>query len=72
MIKSIKDIKSKEEVILFLQDYLVKCINTTNNMMESNESFEKPSWSEYQAYQLGALKAFKKVLNILPDQGVKK
>jgi len=36
--------------------------------MESEDSFDKPAWGEYQAYNLGAVKALKKALAIIPDR----
>jgi hypothetical protein len=35
------------------------------------ENFNKPSWSEFQAYQRGILKAYTKLNNVIPDQGDK-
>lgn len=66
---NLKECKSKEEVFEQLNKYLVEQIKLTRRESESSESFNKPAWAEFQAYQLGTLKALKKVFNLIPDQG---
>jgi len=60
---------TKEEVYLFLIKFLKEelAISTRNSLSE--ESFTLPSWSEYQAFQLGQQKALSKILKLIPDQG---
>lgn len=61
---------SKSQVLLEIKNYLVEQIELSRRKTLDEENFEKPSWSEYQAYQLGIQKAFQKLYNLLPDQGV--
>ena len=60
---------TKEEVYSFLVGYLKEQITVSQRNSMNEESFLKPSWSEYQAYQMGLQKAFYKVLDLIPDQG---
>jgi hypothetical protein len=60
---------SKREVFLELRKYIQEQIDLSNRKMMEEENFSLPSWSEYQAYQLGFQKAFLKLYNQLPDQG---
>lgn len=60
---------SKREVFLELRKYIQEQIDLSNRKMLEEENFSLPSWSEYQAYQLGFQKAFLKLYNQLPDQG---
>lgn len=60
---------SKQEVYMFLISYLEEQISLSQRSAMNEDSFSKPSWSEYQAYQLGMQKAFSKVKEIIPDQG---
>jgi hypothetical protein len=60
---------TKEEVYSFLSSYLKEQLNVSQRNSMNEESFSKPAWSEYQAYQLGLQKAFSKVLDLLPDKG---
>lgn len=60
---------SKEEIILILNEYLLEQVELSQRKTLSEDSFDKPSWSEYQAFQLGMQKAFQKVVSFLPDQG---
>jgi len=64
----LKDLKSKEEVLDFLSGYLVEQINLARREMESKESFSLPAWTAYQAHQLGAIKAFKRLYNLTKGQ----
>lgn len=62
---------SKQEVYDFLISYLEEQISLSIRSVTNEDSFSKPSWSEYQAYQLGMIKAFSKVKDVIPDQGKK-
>ena len=68
MINNINETKSKEEVLDFFLVYLKSNIELFQRKSESEDSFDKPSWAEYQAYNLGAIKALKKILAIIPDR----
>ena len=73
MIKTLKSKEykemSKKEVVDLLLSYLEEQRELTIREM-TNNSFELPSWSEYQAYKLGSLKTLTKVVDFLPDQGI--
>lgn len=73
MLKSLKQKEalkiSKEEAYLIIRAFLSNEIELSRRKMMSEERFESPSWSEYQAFQLGMLKSLDKVLNFIPDQG---
>lgn len=68
MIKSLKttDVKTKEDVYKYLHSYLIEAIEVANRKMRDEDNFTLPSWSEYQAYQLGSIKAYTKILDLLP------
>lgn len=72
MINILKDKRRKEltkkDIYDFLRQYCREEIELSNRKSTSEDSFEKPAWSEYQAYQLGIQKAFNKLLEIIPDQ----
>lgn len=63
------DSLTKREVYDFLISYLEEQISLSQRVSMNEDSFTKPSWSEYQAYQLGLQKAYTKVKEIIPDQG---
>jgi len=65
------EVKTKEDVFDLLNKYLVDQIKLARREMESKDSFEKAAWAEFQAYQLGSIKALKKLYNLIPDQGKK-
>ena len=73
MIKSLKGKEykemSKREVVNILLSYLEDQRELLIREMSNNDSFDLPSWSEYQAYKLGSLKTLTKVVDFLPDQG---
>lgn len=66
--KERKDL-TKEDVYIFLHKWLKEQISLSQRESISELSFDKPAWSEYQAYQLGIQKAFSKLTEIIPDQG---
>lgn len=63
---------SKQEVFLLLREYIQNQIDLSRRKCIDEENFSLPSWSEYQAFQLGFQKAFSKLYNLLPDQGESK
>jgi len=62
--------KSKREVVDYILSYLEEQKQMVVRDMSSQEAFTLPSWSEFQAYKLGMLKAFTKVVEFIPDQGL--
>lgn len=60
---------TKEEVYQFLSLWLNEQVALSHRETMEEESFLKPAWAEYQAYQLGMQKAYSKMLNLIPDQG---
>ncbi|MFA5142510.1 MAG: hypothetical protein WC471_06095 [Candidatus Woesearchaeota archaeon] len=60
---------TKEEVYEFLSIYLKDQLSLSHRISTNEETFSKPSWSEFQAYQIGMQKAFQRVLDLIPDQG---
>jgi len=60
---------SKSQVYFEIKKYLEEQIELSRRKTLDEDSFEKPSWSEYQAYQLGIQKAFTKLNLLIPDQG---
>ncbi len=68
MIKSLKtdEIKTKEDVYKYLSAYLQEAIEVSCRKCRDEDNFTYPSWSEFQAYQLGMQKAYSKVLDLFP------
>ena len=62
---------TKKEVLKLLKSYLEEQIELARRKSIDEDNFSLPSWSEYQAYQLGIQKALQKVNNLIPDQGDK-
>lgn len=60
---------SREEIVNAISSFAKEQIELSFRKSIDEETFSKPSWSEYQAYQLGMSKAFDKVIKFLPDQG---
>jgi len=60
---------SKSQVFSELRKYLKEQIELSQRKTFDEDSFNKPSWSEYQAYQLGIQKSLNKLVNLIPDQG---
>lgn len=58
---------TKAEVLLILHTYLQEQIELSLRKSRDEEAFKQPSWSEYQAFQLGLQKAYQKVTQFLPD-----
>lgn len=68
MSKNIKDCTTKEEVFIYLRNWIRENKDLLYRKMETEDTFEKPSWSEYQAFLLGNLRFLSKIENIIPDQ----
>jgi hypothetical protein len=62
---------SKAEAFKEIRTYLEEQISLSQRKVIDETTFDKPAWSEYQAYQLGFQKAFLKLYNLIPDQGEK-
>ena len=60
---------SKTEVFIELRKYLDQQLRLSARKCYEEDNFTLPSWSEFQAYQLGIQKAYNKLLNLIPDQG---
>ena len=60
---------TKSQVFSEIKKYLEEQIELSQRKCLDEDTFEKPSWSEYQAYQLGFQKAFIKLNSLIPDQG---
>ena len=65
--KALTKIEALKEIRVFLEDQ----IGLSNRKCMDEENFNKPSWSEFQAYQIGIQKGYTKLLNVIPDQGDK-
>jgi len=72
MIISLKEKKlseyTKEEILNIIKQYSIEQFELSQRKTLDEESFNKPSWGEYQAFQLGFQKAMIKLINFLPDQ----
>jgi hypothetical protein len=62
---------TKDQVFREIKDYLTEQIELSRRKSIDEDNFSLPSWSEYQAFQLGFQKAFTKLYNLIPDQGEK-
>lgn len=60
---------TKSQVLSEIKKYLAEQIELSQRKCIDEDTFDKPSWSEYQAFQLGFQKAFMKLNSLIPDQG---
>jgi hypothetical protein len=60
---------TKREVFILIREFLDEQIDLSRRKVLQEDNFTLPSWSEFQAYQLGVQKAFIKLKDQLPDQG---
>jgi hypothetical protein len=60
---------TKSQVLAEIKKYLDEQIELSIRKCIDEDTFEKASWSEYQAFQLGFQKAFMKLNSLIPDQG---
>lgn len=58
---------SKEEVYLIIQEYIKEQIDLSRRKTLDEDAFNKASWSEYQAFQLGAQKMLIKISTFIPN-----
>ena len=66
MIAQLKEAKTKEDVISFINNWLNEQVDLSRRE-QIKDTFDKPAWAEYQAYQLGIQKLASKLLALLPD-----
>jgi hypothetical protein len=59
---------TKEEIILILKQYIIEQKELAQRKMVDEDSFNKPSWPEYQAFQLGIVKALNKLDDFIPTK----
>lgn len=50
-----------------LREVLAEELDEIIREASRKSTFEKPAWSEYQAYNLGEQEALRKIINILED-----
>lgn len=67
--KKLKDY-TKEEILLIIKMYILEQKELSARKMLDEDSFNKPNWETYQAYQLGYTKALNKLNDFIPDQGI--
>lgn len=73
MPKSLKEAVAKGEVLTsqqvydIIRNYIQEQVDLAQREMLSKDNFDKPSWSEFQAYQLGNIKGLIKVLDFVPN-----
>lgn len=60
---------TKKQVFEELRAYCQEQISLAQRKAQDEETFDKPAWAHFQAYQLGIQKAFSKLYNLIPDQG---
>lgn len=58
---------SREEIYSSLRTLIQEQIELSLRKTQDETAFNSPSWSEYQAFQLGMQKAYQKVIQLLPD-----
>lgn len=58
---------SKLEAYEVIREYLKEQIDLAVREMISKESFNQAAWSEYQALQIGNIRALNKLLAFIPD-----
>jgi hypothetical protein len=63
---------TKREVFILLREYLDEQIELSRRKTLTEDNFSLPSWSEFQAYQLGIQRAYFKLKDAIPDQGESK
>ena len=62
---------TKQQVFEELKAYCQEQILLAQRKAIDEDTFDKPAWAQYQAYQLGIQKAFSRLYNLIPDQGEK-
>lgn len=58
---------SKDEIFLIIQTYITEQVELAQRKTLDEDSFNKPSWSEYQAFHLGMQKAYLKIATFIPN-----
>lgn len=67
MITRLSEAKTKEDVLEYITNWLNEQVELSRRE-QIKDTFDKPAWAEYQAYQLGIQKLAAKLLAILPDR----
>lgn len=60
---------TKSQAFSLLKEYLTEQIDLAQRKTINEDNFSLPAWAEFQAFQLGIIKANQKLLSIIPDQG---
>jgi hypothetical protein len=58
---------TSHQVYDIIRTYIQEQVDLAQREMLSKDNFDKPSWSEFQAYQLGSIKGLIKVLDFVPN-----
>lgn len=73
MLKTLKGLEakslSKEESFEVIRNYILDQRDLALRKMLDQDTFETPAWSEFQAHQMGLIKALDKLLTFIPDKG---
>lgn len=70
MIKNLTDSSlSKRKLLELIKERIKQEKELHLRTALSEDSFEKPDWSKYLAYQLGYIAALEKLDKFIPDQG---
>lgn len=51
-----------------LREFLEEFIDDARNSREGSENFDKPNWAYLEAYKLGEIRGYKKLLEFLPKR----
>jgi hypothetical protein len=71
MIKNLTDSSlSKRKLLELIKERINEEKKLHLRSVLSEDSFEKPDWSKYLAYQLGCLAVLEKLDNFIPDPGI--
>lgn len=61
-----KEVLTAPQAYDIIRKYLEDQIDLAQREMLDKDNFKLPAWSEYQAYQLGVVKANQKLLEFIP------
>ena len=62
---------TNQQIYDIIRNYILEQINLASRKQRSEDSFKIPAWAEYQAYQLGIIKGFEKLLEFVPESSTK-
>lgn len=66
-----KDKLTNQQIYDIIRYYLNEQISLASRKQRSEENFSMPAWAEYQAFQLGMIKGFEKLLDFVPESSTK-